>query len=322
MLRKFVTGDFQDEIDELIELSNSPEALKKGIVVNEFDFKLYFVIRKYIDWDTAWVGANHLGPSRHTLIKAMQGGRIYGSNKEIPRITEGVIRASIERLEKAGFLNIHSVNTRDDKRLIFFLPKAVRGQSVKKGNNRGTTDSEQPEESIDFTSDSEEGTTGEQPSTNPRYHIDRNTYTHTIGGEQKENISNKQTKYREIISDYGFDVYSLCRESALDMYKVLEQADVLEEDIRQGIEQAHLKGGKPNSPAYYQNFILSAKQRRLQNNANKAAQQANIGTGIVPRVYESPRNQGNSVSKPKSNHTRMLENIEREIFGRGADDIF
>jgi hypothetical protein len=188
--RVLVTKDFTDEIDELISLANTDKDDEelKGILVTSFDFKLYFVIRKYIDWETGWVGEKGVAPSRHTLIKAMQEKRVYGSNKEVLIVTEGVIRASIKRLEKAGFLVVHSVNTKDDKRLIFFMPKAIEDKSVSFTNNRGTTDSELPEENIDFTGVYSMGTTGEQPTTNARYHIEHNIYKSKdlyIGEENK-----------------------------------------------------------------------------------------------------------------------------------------
>jgi hypothetical protein len=194
--RVLVTKDFTDEIDELISLGNTDkdDDAVKGIVITSFDFKLYFVIRKHIDWETGTVGENGFGPTRHTLIKKMQERRIHGSTKQVLEVTEGVIRSSIARLEKAGFLVVKSINTKNDKRLIFELPKAIRDESVNFGNNRRTTETLQPEESIDLKGIDAMGTTDEQPTMNARYHIDRNIYKSKdlYIGDKKEKAQKKR----------------------------------------------------------------------------------------------------------------------------------
>jgi len=207
--RVLVTKDPTDEINELIRLGNDlkredgVENPEEKININNFDFKLYFVIRSHIDWETGIVG-NNFGLRRSTLISTMQEKRIYGSNKEIPEVTEGVLKASIKRLEKAGFLITRSINTKDTKRLIFELPKAIRDNSVKKPNDRGTTDSERPSGSIDIKGDHGTGTTGEQPTSNARYHIDRNNKEDIVNlyTLDEENEKNKLPKHIRQFVDF------------------------------------------------------------------------------------------------------------------------
>jgi hypothetical protein len=137
--------------------------------------------------------------------------------------------------------------------------------------------------------------------------------------------------WREFFSDLNFDLTMLTTKKSIAMYPALSAAEATEEDAFRGIDRAHLKlgGTIPSSPAYYCNYILEEVRSRKQEeeeNANKAKREAHFSSGNLPRIYDSTRNQGNGVStrgsKKKSNHTRILEELERDILGAGRDDIF
>jgi len=301
MSNQFIRIDVQAEINELIELELDP-----------FDFKLYFLIRKNMDKETGDVGAK-FSLCRNTLVHEMRTSRPRGSTKPTPKVTLQMIREGIKRLEKAGMLITKSINSIDEKRLILELPKAIRDESKFLRNTRGTTEMLQPEQNIDTTEKTTLPATDEQPRSNTRYQaISNNTYSLYTPREQNENKSSKLS-YRTILSDYGFDLYSLTRQSVLAMYRELDDAEVTEEDIRGGVEDAHIKNGKrPDSPAYYKNFILSFQQQRLKNEATRVITAGGAG-------HQSKRAQKSYIS----NYAEKLAESDKallEKFGKTSSE--
>jgi len=93
-------------------------------------------LRRYMDYTTGLVGIAR-GISRRSLAETAylepEPGR---HSKESGLPTPSAIRNSLKALEKAGLIEPRGT----DKRLVFFLPLASRGQSVKKSSDRGATE--------------------------------------------------------------------------------------------------------------------------------------------------------------------------------------
>jgi hypothetical protein len=311
-------------IQSNISIKYSPEeiALKNGM--QYFDRAVYEEIRKYMDGKTLIAGV--VVPMKyHNLAAGLRVNTAAGSHAENGTPTERAIMCAIDRLKQRGLVEKMS----KDRALILLCPYAPRSnpKKIATSEERQIRASDEEEDNLSKKIDVLDLSTalGTEDSfcgaTSPISKISNNNI-YTYSDDQKSNTQTPKAKYREIISDYGFDLYALTRDSSLEMYEELTEAQVIEEDIRKGIEQAHLKKGKkPDAPAYYKNFILSAQEWRLRN-ANKANLPTDSRTGTLPRVYSGSRNSGNGASKSKSNHTRILEELERDIIGSSGEDIF
>ena len=115
---KFQIGD-----DEWEALQDEPHAV----------FKLYFVLRRFMDFATGLVGVKR-GISWKMVGEYLYVAPVSGRHaSETGEPTQKALRKMAERLQTLGLVESRS----EGMRLIFFLPKADRGESLQKRRGRG-----------------------------------------------------------------------------------------------------------------------------------------------------------------------------------------